>query len=165
MTSELTGPQARFLTMRPMILSDGANLLTWRNAEVVRRFSRNNAKISELEHTNWLKTRLGEDSKTTKIFIFEENGKPVGMSRFDIFENTKAEISILVNPLILGRGYGTSMLALTLNVGVTHFKIQHYIAAIHENNISSIRLFNRFGFQKSHQEGSFGKYFYNSVGE
>ena len=82
------------------------------------------------------------------MYLFLEGVQPIGMSRLDWVDEESSELSILVNPSYWGRGYGSSILELTIQQTMTPLKINHLFATIHKDNLSSISLFTKFGFSQ-----------------
>lgn len=62
--------------IRPMIASDLAQVLEWRNHPEIRRYMYTQHEITPTEHTNWYKKV--NDNPNQYLLIFELNGTPTG---------------------------------------------------------------------------------------
>jgi len=96
------------LSARRAELADAELLRQWRNDPETRRRSFTTAEISAAEHRAWLQARLA--SERAAIWIFSDDGGPVGQVRVDV-DGGVAEVSIIVAPGRRGRGHGKAMLA------------------------------------------------------
>jgi RimJ/RimL family protein N-acetyltransferase len=150
--------KARILTVRPLAPSDSSKILEWRNSEVARRYSRNSRVISPREHEDWIKKNFNQDSKASKIYIFFEQQVPVGMTRIDLTGRSIGEISIVVDPKFYSRGYGSSMLKKTIELGVIESDLIKFIGVINDLNLASIALFTKNGFIKLDSVDGFSTY-------
>ncbi len=146
------------LMVRPVLPSDSNQLLKWRNHELVRRFSKNSSLILEIDHENWFKHKLDPKNSTHRIFIFQEDLTLVGMSRLDVNEKSKGEISIIVDPGLFSRGYGASILKQTIQIGFREASLTNLIAVIHNDNHASIALFTKNGFKELERGQVFSTY-------
>lgn len=144
------------LDQRTALPSDKDILLLWRNDPLVRRFTTKPHEITEAEHANWFIARLNK-ANTEPIFLFSDSETLIGMSRLDFMPESfgKFEISILVDPKKHGRGYGSRILSLTcLNFQKSN-PLSMIIAKIHKNNLASLHIFKKEGFQIINKSGDF----------
>ena len=104
-------------------------VLSWRNHEAAREFSKSKIAINEIQHENWFKSRLKLlDSQPFWIFTYESD--EIGYVRFDKsneYENS-LEISICVNPDFYTKGHGQSILDQSLSLIFTKFPLVRLIA-------------------------------------
>ncbi|SFR45025.1 UDP-4-amino-4,6-dideoxy-N-acetyl-beta-L-altrosamine N-acetyltransferase [Pseudidiomarina maritima] len=66
--------------LRDVKIDDLPMIRSWRNDISVRRFMYTTHEISEKEHVDWYNRIVSDPS--IKIFIYEENGKPLGFLNF-----------------------------------------------------------------------------------
>lgn len=158
MNDGLSGDKDRKLVLRRFHLSDSALLLSWRNHDMVRLYSRNNALISIQEHEEWLEKKVMDRNASCRIYIFTENDIPVGMTRIDQLDNSSVEISILVDPKQVSQGLGTAMLRKTLLESFSNGETKVHKATIHNRNLASIALFKKLGFLKTQTGPEFSTY-------
>lgn len=142
--TELTAPVISF---RLATESDATMIYGWRNAEEVRKFSRDTRSISWEDHSAWLKKSVVLDDRI--VLIAECDSNPSGVLRFDLFENS-AEVSIYLSPAVVGRGIGSSV----LSEGVRWFRarfpeVKRLRAEIRPENERSARAFAIAGFRHS----------------
>jgi len=145
---DIIGPDENILSMRRMLPADSLTLLEWRNHESVRNFARNRVPILLKDHELWVTEMLNDSGSKSIINFFLEGEQPVGMSHLDWVDEETSELSILVNPSLWGRGYGSSILELTIRQSKTLLNIVRLFATIHKDNLGSIRLFTKFGFSQ-----------------
>lgn len=147
------------INQRPATLEDAAQVLAWRNDPHARQFSMNSEMISNDLHLQWLSARL-KKMPLEPFFIFEIEGRLVGMSRLDISPgiNLKYEISILVDPAYQGKGIGAQILDMTCMSYARMNLSKAVVARVHKNNIASQNLFKRAGFNLVSSSGIFFEY-------
>ena len=144
------------ITQRIATLDDATTLLTWRNHPRAREYSLHNEEIPSPEHLQWLKARL-QRVHLEPFFLFEMDGKPIGMSRLDDLNisSNEFEISILVDPNEQGRGAGLKILNITCDIFFEKYPNHKINARVHKENLVSQKLFNRAGFALTPSVGSF----------
>ena len=143
------------LLMRDVVIADAEVLLAWRNESKVQKISRRQGFISIQEHLAWLSNRLSL-TPNEPFLIFETEMEKVGIVRFD-FDHAlnHFEISISINPLLWGKGFGKRI----LNLAITQCLIAHpnaiFYAEAHQENYASRRLFLNCGFEEIESHGKF----------
>lgn len=139
------------LELRPARWGDMRKVWTWNNAPDVRRWSLSVDPIPFEDHERWFRGRL-EDPEH-RLWIAEIEGRDVGVVRVD----GAGVVSIALAPDARGHGVGTRALALACAREARTLE-----AWISEDNIASVRCFERCGFVLRgvlHQEGRrFGRY-------
>lgn len=146
------------VVMRPVKITDSQQLLEWRNHISVRRFSKHIDEISIDVHELWLANKLDSSNHDSKILIFSELDKDIGMTRLDKLGVALAEISILVEPTLHGKGLGSKILRQTINYAFEHLNYSGLQADIHIENHGSASLFSKFGFKRVNRVGTFDTY-------
>jgi RimJ/RimL family protein N-acetyltransferase len=143
------------LLMRDVVIHDSEVLREWRNEAEVRKFSRHHEVISVQQHSAWLGKRLNL-IPSQPFWMFDYDRILVGFTRFDFDSNLKHfKISITINPLLRGKGFGKRILStsiekfLTLNSGVDLY------AEAHEDNKASRLIFLNCGFREYEPHGKF----------
>ena len=125
------------MIVRRATAEDALDVLDWRNDEVARVMSRTQDMVEEAGHLAWFSEAINDPRR--KLLIGEIDGDKIGMVRFDQGEET--EISINLNPLFRGRGLGFALLSVALA-----YSSGPVSAQIKEENLASVRLFERAGF-------------------
>ena len=128
-------------------------LLTLRNHPDVRMYAKNNAPISEQEHTKWFADRLCRiDQEPYWVAILREN--PLGFVRFDCVDSSTLKINIAILPQNFGQGFGSEVLKLAIDAVMRKPQTTTIRAEVHSNNQASLRLFGKVGFvEKSYNKG------------
>ncbi|MGQ5522533.1 UDP-2,4-diacetamido-2,4,6-trideoxy-beta-L-altropyranose hydrolase [Chitinimonas sp. PSY-7] len=140
----------RGLRLRPATLEDAQLLFDGRNAEHVRRWSRNSDPITWEQHLNWLTHTLQLSDRL--LLIGEGPGGPVGMLRYDRSATTpeRAEVSIYLFAGREGMGWGQALLARGDKQLKHHWPAVVAIdATVLAGNEVSQKLFRQAGYQQS----------------
>ena len=151
------------IQMRDVSLSDMGQILSWRNSEACVKYSKSNSTISASRHKDWFEDRILRIT-LEPYYIFALNNQDIGTVRFDYDEcDSKTFVaSIVMNPELFGRGYGSKILSLALTYIVNNFSEMEVTAEIHDQNIASIKIFLKNRFSLIEKVGTFGVYKYSS---
>lgn len=128
--------------------SDSELLLSWRNDELTRRWSRSTAEVEREDHLAWLIASL--ERRDRRLLVVELDGVPIGTVRWDQLSNLDWEVSITVDPDSRGRGVGACVLAagerwLEAWVG----DAVGAVAWLRPENQASARLFAGCGYERT----------------
>jgi RimJ/RimL family protein N-acetyltransferase len=147
------------IQMRDVSLSDMGQILSWRNSEACIKYSKSNSAISASRHRDWFEGRILRVSHEP-YYIFALNNQDIGTVRFDYDQNNSKTFvtSIIMNPELFGRGYGSKILSLALSYILNDFPEMELTAEIHEQNAASIKVFLRNHFTLIDQRNVFGFY-------
>jgi len=136
------------LTLRRARAADEASLLAWRNAPENRRFSFSPAVITAQEHHEWFARCLAAADR--ELLIGEEDGRPVGVLRYDL-AGEEALVSIYLVPGCHGRGYGRALLAAgSFWLRRQRPAVKRLRAEVLPANRAARQLFDAAGFAASH---------------
>jgi RimJ/RimL family protein N-acetyltransferase len=136
------------LRIRSATIQDSRNLLEWRNEAGVREYSHDPGLISKQRHEDWLVHRLRLLS-IEPFWIFENELGNIGFVRFDLnVALNYFEVSIIVNPLFRGMGYGRIILNRAIEKCLAEHSGVSFLAEAHENNQASKKLFINSGFKE-----------------
>jgi len=156
LTKQAENPVQDTPTLRPAAPSDSEQLWLWRNDPATRTASRTIEPISWSDHRRWLTAMLASGS--TALQIAEIGGEPVAMVRFDP-EDDAHEVSINVRPDRRGSGLGSAVLRRACQMLEAERGGTQIVAAVHQANSGSQRLFERCGFVRAGgSEGAFLRY-------
>jgi len=132
----------RRVTLRPATIADSALMFAWQSAPGIRKYARNPAAPQPQEHDQWLRAKLDDPDCLFNIVLSGE--EPVGILRFDKTSSGDAyEVSILIAANRHGAGIG----GCALELGKRLLPAERLIAAIHAENLASIRMFERAGYR------------------
>ena len=131
--------------------SDIEDIFKWRNHEHNRKMARNANKVEWCDHINWFENSLKDSKKLFYLCLDETNIDKIGMVRFDFNDDDfNAEISINLNPKMLGMGYAKNCLRTGIQLMIEEKKnCKLIIAQIKDINIPSIKSFLGVGFIKN----------------
>lgn len=143
---------ASSITLKPAAKSDCRDIWLWRNSPKVRKWCFSKERIPFEYHKKWFLEKLKD--KNTKIYIARNNKKKkIGQVRFDSKGGT-AYINICLNPLYIGKGYGSFVIREATN---SFFKnkprIKEVIAEVLMSNASSGKAFSKAGYKKTSKSG------------
>jgi RimJ/RimL family protein N-acetyltransferase len=128
-------------TVRAATDADTEQLLTWRNDDETRRWSRTSEPVSAADHREWLSRVLADEDR--RLLIAEHHGHPVGTVRFDRGGDTW-EVSITIAPQARGRRLALPvLLAAERALGPATIR-----ATVHSDNTASRRIFDRAGYRQ-----------------
>jgi UDP-2,4-diacetamido-2,4,6-trideoxy-beta-L-altropyranose hydrolase len=151
------------ISIRPATIDDSSTLLAWRNDDRTRHASISRELVTVDEHEAWLKRSLSSDRRF--IFIATTTGSQstelaVGMCRFDIStDGTSAEVSLNLGSEFRGRGYSLQILTTAIERFHAIDGAPNSIrATIRIENQVSKHVFERAGFEKTHESGEFAYY-------
>lgn len=141
--------------MRNVTFHDSLELLGWRNETQVSKYSHSKGLISLEAHTKWIRERL-DLLPMQPFWIFENGLNNVGFTRFDrSLDLEEFVISIVINPSLRGKGFGTTILNMSIERCLEeNFGIDFYAEA-HRDNPASQAIFLKCGFHEVGASGDF----------
>ncbi|BDU51153.1 UDP-2,4-diacetamido-2,4,6-trideoxy-beta-L-altropyranose hydrolase [Haliovirga abyssi] len=145
--------------IRKLEEKDKKNIYDLSNKDYVRRYSLNKNKILWSEHLIWFDKQLND--KNTIFFVIESGKNDfLGQVRLNkIIDKEEAVISASFSEKIKGKGMGKYILGDVIKkVKKERDDIKNIIAVINKNNISSVKLFKRLGFNLFKEGEEFSKY-------
>jgi RimJ/RimL family protein N-acetyltransferase len=134
------------LKIRRVCKDDCYDLWVWRNHPKVRNHSFINKKIPFKDHKDWFNQRIKD--KNTKLYIAEnENGEKIGQIRFEINKKGEGYINVNLNPVFFNMKIGNIMISEATDYFLKENKeVDRVIAEILEDNIASVKAFEKAGF-------------------
>ena len=133
------------LSLRRATLEDGEQLHAWRNHPDVRAVSGNGEAIPLGHHMNWLAHKIAADDSW--LYVAELGATAIGSIRFDRLPDGLLEVSLYLDPDLLGLGLGPHLLlageraVMAEAPGCTRFA-----ASVLPDNQVSARLFLKCGY-------------------
>lgn len=133
------------IRLRAADVADSEALWMWRNDRDTRSGSRSTRPIVWADHARWFERVL--DSGEQDLWIAECDGLPAGMVRFErASDDARYEVSINVRPDARSVGIGGTILRLACAALADRHGPVEIVAAVHEANHASQRLFERCDF-------------------
>nr|MBF0666026.1 UDP-2,4-diacetamido-2,4,6-trideoxy-beta-L-altropyranose hydrolase [Brevundimonas sp.] len=133
------------LSLRRATLEDGALLHAWRNHPDVRGVSGSGEVIPLDRHMNWLANKIAAEDSW--LYVAEIGPTPIGSIRFDRLPDDLLEVSLYLDPGLLGLGLGPHLLlAGERAVMVEAPDCARFIASVLPTNEVSARLFVKCGY-------------------
>lgn len=138
------------MLIRNADLSDLQDIFEWRNDSFSRSMCLSSEVFSLNEHIDWYQRSLKNPNRS--IYIGSIKELKVGLVRFDFDENNKkSEVSINLNPILRGKGFGFTLLSQSISV-YKQSKDTPLIATVKKENDSSLRIFTKCGFRKKSED-------------
>jgi len=150
------------ITVTPATELDADDLLSWRNDPAARAASGATEPVSPAQHAAWLRGVLSDDRRFLYVACDTESveaSAKVGMCRFDIGTDERAEVSINLNPECRGKGFARPV----LRAGIVAFRSQvgnriGLTATIRPSNVASAKVFGAVGFELASSDDEFDHY-------
>ncbi len=137
------GILAENLSIRPAIRDDAHMMFDWRGHPTTRSVSQEAGELVWSDHVAWLGQVL--DDPARQLFVGEIGGRPVGVIRFDFSTDTRAEVSLYLDPALHGLGLGPHLLL----AGEAAADPAVVYATVLEGNRASQHLFEGCGYTKT----------------
>jgi UDP-2,4-diacetamido-2,4,6-trideoxy-beta-L-altropyranose hydrolase len=135
-----------FVHVRPANLQDTKLAYDWANDRVTRSVSFNQNLISWEDHQGWYINKLNQSS--CRLLIGEDKDKlAFGIVRFDLQDDV-AIISINLEPTMRGKGLGILLILVSCLEILHHSSVRQIRALIKPDNRSSLKAFQRAGFEQ-----------------
>ena len=122
---------------------DCDEILEWRNDDVTRSMSYDGAIVDYPAHKGWFDKSL--ENKQRVLVVGVEGENKVGVVRYDN-DGAEIEVSINLNPKIRGKSFGQKLLTKSESFIPPNWRMLKLLAEIKEENIASIKTFERSGY-------------------
>ncbi|MBI2989713.1 MAG: GNAT family N-acetyltransferase [Candidatus Magasanikbacteria bacterium] len=129
--------------------ADAQMLFRWRNDPSTYMYFFTPEPVTWEDHLAWLNGVLKDKDRT--LYLFEDEGIPVGQIRFDLSEEKdgSAELSISIAKDFRACGYGIRGLRIGIQQYTNDYPaLRHIRAQVKKENIASLGLFAQAGFKK-----------------
>jgi aminopeptidase-like protein len=125
---------------------DSHDLWTWRNHPEVRKWCFSNSRIKYKDHAEWFRKTISSNKES--IYIAENLKKEkIGQIRFKKYENSTARVNVNLNPLFLGKKYGSELIKKSTKIFFSeNIETKKIIAEIMDNNVASKKAFEKAGY-------------------
>lgn len=147
--------QTERLILRGINETDTLDIVKWRSDPNVYKFFKSPHKISIEEHKRWYNNYyLSNLNRYDWICIEKDTLKKIGV--FGIIHNKKVvEVNYLLAPEAQRKGYAGEALQALVKYASETLEADQIVAEIHKDNVSSIGLIEKLGFEKIASEESF----------
>ena len=136
-------------------MDDALDVLAWRNDPITVAMSKTPGLVDQQSHMAWFAKAVLDQYRLILIALQAE--EKLGMVRFDRTGDAWL-VSINLAPAVRGKGLSTEILEQAIALfGGTH-GTHRLLAAIKEDNVASLKLFERCGFRKVNQAAGFRSY-------
>ena len=136
---------------------DSRRVFEWRNDPVTISTSRTRSGVEWDGHQAWFPAQL--EKPDTQCVIIEYEGSPMGVVWFRENRSGLFETSVNSNPDFRGRKLSVPMLREAMKfMRRQHSRPVRFSTEIKDDNIASIKMFERNGFTYVHPSPGFGTY-------
>jgi L-amino acid N-acyltransferase YncA len=143
-----------------MTLELWSEILPWRNDPLTYLWTRTQRPITLEEHASWFQNRSSL-MDYQPIFSYFYKSSFLGLSRLDKLSEALYEVSLIVNPVERGKGYGRYILSDICNYFESlKYKDAKLSAIVHSENLHSQLLFKSMGFVKINSDESFDQFIF-----
>lgn len=146
-------PNGDDVVLRSATFDDVQLLLELRNDPDAVRWSTSGLPVSKADHGRWCQAVL--DNPAHRIRIAQRGGEPIGFVRVDVHDGI-GTVSIAVDRLHRGNGYAALMLKAIVRDCNADCQVRELTAAIHLDNLASVRAFAAAGFVASTAADAYG---------
>lgn len=144
------------LIIRHLALEDARSLFDYRSLDEVTRFQTFKPKnpADATDFINSTSSEMNIPDSWYQLGLFDkDNGKHIGDIGIHFLDNTEeAEIGCTVTPERWGKGYATESLKIVISFLFNTLNKKRVVAYINIENIPSLKLFERLGFQLLSQD-------------
>lgn len=141
-------PARERCALREMTEADLPSVLSWRNADHVRRFMFTDAIITEAEHLAWWERTSADDA--TRHYIFELDGVPAGVvnvTGIDPLDGT-ASWGLYLAAQDAEPGTGSAMAWLALSEVFGPLGVRKLLCEAFAFNEAALGLYEKLGFRR-----------------
>lgn len=144
------------ISFRPAIWGDAEFLMALRNDPLVWMHSIQARMVKREEHLEWFRGVLQRDD--VKLFILLHEGISIGQIRYEIKQDG-VFVSVAISADYRGKGIAVQALKLTGQKIFSLPKVTILKALVNENNMPSLRCFEKAGFSSVGRETHRNEYF------
>ena len=128
-----------------LTLDEKKMVLKWRNNPNVKQWMFTSNNISIQDHLNYID--LLKLKKDKIYFLVKNEDEYIGIIDFTNinFEKNEAELGLYSNPYL--KGVGKILMEQVCNYGFEKLNLDKLISTVFKNNISAIRLYEKFNFR------------------
>jgi len=137
------------LKLRKATQSDMRLYFDWANDESVRLNSFKSEKISLKTHFDWFLTNMKNNN--TILLVAEIEKTPIGQIRLKMLQNN-GYLNYSIDKAFRNKGYGTQIIQKTIQYLRENKIILNLYAEVKQDNIGSIRIFEKCNFKKQEQQ-------------
>ena len=145
------------LSYREITLDDASVIVEWRSDPSVYKYFTQPHKVTVEEHINWFQNSYKSNDNRIDFMALNSEGRPVGIFgiRRDSDHSLEAEVSYILGPDFYGQGYCTEGVKWLMDYCRQIWKCTKVTAEIHKDNIRSVNLVKRLGFEQQETNGEF----------
>ena len=120
-------------------------ILSWRNHSSIRKWMFDKELISLENHIAYINSL--KEKKDRVYFVVKQYGQAVGVIDFTNINlnNLEAQIGLYAKPML--KGMGSLLMQNILEYGFNKLKLKKLVATVFEDNLSAIRLYEKFNFK------------------
>ena len=131
------------ISIKKVTIKDSPFILSWRNNNFTRKYSRNQKQIKKNDHDIWFKNEINNKKNILLIAYYEKNR--IGFIRYNLIANQQYEISINLNPKYRNKKLGNIFIHKSEKFLKKNCLV---IASVNKRNTISNKFFSKVGYTK-----------------
>ena len=131
------------ISIKKVTIKDSPFILSWRNNNFTRKYSRNQKLIKSNDHDIWFKNEINNKKNILLIAYYEKNR--IGFIRYNLIANQQYEISINLNPKYRNKKLGKIFIHKSEKFLKKNCLV---IAGVNKRNTISNKFFSKVGYTK-----------------
>lgn len=155
MAKEVDTIETDRLILRGINNTDAESIVLWRSNPEVYKYFKSPHRITLEEHLNWYQDRYLENSNRFDWICLNKSTE----NRLGVFglikEKDKAEINYLVSPEGQHKGYALEVIRKLIDYAIKKWNSKQVIAEVHKDNIPSLGLVKKLGFDVVSEDDPF----------
>ncbi len=140
-----------YLTLKKATETDLELTFQWAKNKMIRQFAISQSEITLEEHSQWFRKKL-DDSNCTYLIVCR-GLQAIGSFRLDV-QSKIGKISYLLDPCVHGMGLGIALLERGIEFCKEHKLAISIQGEVFEQNIASVKVFEKLNFQRIDQQES-----------
>ena len=130
---------------------------TWVNHPNVRKYSLNKDWVTFEAHRDWFHQKI-KDANTLYFILIDAQDTALGSVRFDLVGD-EGKINYLIAPQFQGQGLGIKILEYSIaKIEKENANLKVVFGWVFKENIPSIRIFNKLGFELIDEKNNLMKF-------
>lgn len=140
------------ITLRPATMDDRDMVFGWRNNPFVLAHGSSHREVGWEEHQTWFAETIS--ARNRRMFIIQEQGKPIGQIRFERENQQDCVVSVYVLREFTGRGCGLEATRKGCSAIFEVWDVKRVVACVRFDNPAGRSVFLKAGFRETEALGS-----------
>jgi RimJ/RimL family protein N-acetyltransferase len=134
------------ISLRPLTREDARTVFEWRNMPQIVARATSGRAVSWDEHVRWVEDTVTGDKR--RAYIVEDDGRPVGQTRFDRSGERACVISVYLAPGHIGHGIGSFAITEGCRRIFAEWPVEEIVACVQDGNERGRAVFPKCWFDE-----------------